>query len=175
MCLQQKLSEVRNEIHKLHFKTNSWSGRNHNNKMSYSVPEGGTGYATVRGILLNKPTYIFNQSDKYGNEIGWYKWDNNVKDFVKTDVPILSKNFTGIGSQEINELGLQAIRDVYENSLKDKGNSSKTKLNNIKVSAISKYFTTSSTMFNSIIFVISSEVMERLFSSCMIISNRTLS
>ena len=31
MCLQQNLSEVRNEIHKLHFKTNSWSGRNHNN------------------------------------------------------------------------------------------------------------------------------------------------
>ena len=30
MCLQQKLSEVRNEIHKLHFKTNNWSGRNYN-------------------------------------------------------------------------------------------------------------------------------------------------
>ena len=88
--------------------------KGYNNKMSYSVPEGGTGYATARGILLNKPTYVFNQSDKYGNEIGWYKWDNNVKDFVKTDTPTLSKNFTGIGSQEINELGLQAIRDVYK-------------------------------------------------------------
>ena len=31
MCLQQKLSEVRDEIHKLHFKTNIWSGKNHNN------------------------------------------------------------------------------------------------------------------------------------------------
>ena len=38
--------------------------KGYNNKMSYSIPEGGTGYATARGILLNKPTYVFNQSDK---------------------------------------------------------------------------------------------------------------
>lgn len=83
--------------------------KGYNNKMSYSVPEGGTGYATARGILLNKPTYVFNQSGKYGNEIGWYKWDNNVKDFVKTDTPTLSKNFTGIGSQEVNELDYKQL------------------------------------------------------------------
>jgi hypothetical protein len=98
-------------------KPNTTGRKGYKNKNAYSIPEGGTGYATARGILLNKPTYIFNQSDKYGNEIGWYKWDNNVKDFVKTEPPILTKNFTGIGSQEINELGLQAIRDVYQKTL----------------------------------------------------------
>ena len=84
------------------------------NKTKYSIPEGGTGYAVARGILLNKPTYVFNQSNSYGNEIGWYVWDNLVKDFVKTETPTLTSNFTGIGSQEINDLGKQAIRDVYE-------------------------------------------------------------
>ena len=87
------------------------------NKTKYSIPEGGTGYAVARGILLNKPTYVFNQSNSYGNEIGWYIWNNSIKDFVKTDTPTLTSNFTGIGSQEINDLGKQAIRDVYEKSI----------------------------------------------------------
>ena len=83
------------------------------NKASYSIPEGGTGYAVARGIILNKPTYVFNQSNAYGNEIGWYIWDIFSNDFIKTDTPILTKNFTGIGSQEINDTGKQAIWDVY--------------------------------------------------------------
>lgn len=84
------------------------------NKMKYSVPEGGTGYAVARGILLNKPVYIFNQSDSYGNEIGWYRWDSDKKDFVKTEIPLLTSNFTGIGSQEINDVGKKAVKQVYE-------------------------------------------------------------
>ena len=88
------------------------------NKMSYSIPEGGTGYAVARGILSNKSTYVFNQSDKYGNEIGWYKWDTTSNDFIKTVQPILTKNFTGIGTQELNEIGKKAIKDLYSNTIK---------------------------------------------------------
>jgi len=87
--------------------------KGYQNKMSYSIPEGGTGYAVTRGILLGKPVYVFNQSDSYGNEIGWYKWDASVNDFVKTNTPLLTKNFTGIGSTAINNLGEQAIKEVY--------------------------------------------------------------
>ncbi len=88
------------------------------NKMAYSIPEGGTGYAVASGILLNKPVYVFNQSNAYGNEIGWYKWESSKNDFVKVDTPILTKNFTGIGTTEINEIGKQAIREVYANTFK---------------------------------------------------------
>lgn len=91
--------------------------KGYENKNKYSIPEGGTGYAVARGILLNKPVYVFNQSSEYGNEQGWYKWDSNVNDFVKTDVPTLTKNFTGIGTTKINEQGKQAIRDVYQKTL----------------------------------------------------------
>lgn len=93
--------------------------KGYNNKMSYSIPEGGTGYATARSILLGKPTYIFNQSDAYGNEIGWYKWDKSSNDFIKTNPPTLVENYTGIGSQEINELGIQAIKDLYDRTLQE--------------------------------------------------------
>lgn len=89
--------------------------KGYTNKVTYSVPEGGTGYAIARGIILGKPVYVFNQSNEYGNEIGWYKWEGN--DFVKTDTPTLTKNFTGIGTTEINEAGKQAIRDVYEKTM----------------------------------------------------------
>jgi hypothetical protein len=92
--------------------------KGYNNKMSYSIPEGGTGYAVASGILLNKPVYVFNQSAAYGNEIGWYKWDSSVNDFVKSETPKLVKNFTGIGTTEINEIGKQAIKEVYENTFK---------------------------------------------------------
>lgn len=85
------------------------------NKATYNIPEGGTGYAIARGIILGKPVYVFNQSNEYGNEVGWYKWQGN--DFIKSETPILTKNFTGIGTTEINEAGKQAIRDVYEKTM----------------------------------------------------------
>lgn len=96
--------------------------KGYNNKMSYNVPEGGTGYAVARGVIQGKPTYVFNQSDKYGNETGWYKWDKDSNNFIKTTTPVLTKNYAGIGSQEINKIGIQAIRDVYEKTFNSMAN-----------------------------------------------------
>ncbi len=42
----------------------------------------------------------------------WYK--NLNGEWSKSEVPVLTKNFAGIGTREINEAGKQAIRDVYE-------------------------------------------------------------
>ena len=94
-------------------KPNTKGRKGYTNKARYSVPEGGTGYAVARGILANKPVYVFNQSADYGNAIGWYRWNSVIKDFVKVETPTLTKNFTGIGTQELNEVGEQAIYDVY--------------------------------------------------------------
>ena len=114
--------------------------KGYDNKMSYSIPEGGTGYAIARGIQSGKPVYVFNQSDDYGNEIGWYKWNDTSKDFIKTDTPILTKNFTGIGTREINEAGKQAIKDVYENTFKSTTQSSTVPVTEIKTTDQYKYF-----------------------------------
>lgn len=78
---------------------------------------GGTGYAVGMAINHNKPVYVFNQT-KGSYDIGWYKWDNYSNDFIKIDVPILTKNFAGIGTREINDLGKKAIVDVYSKTSK---------------------------------------------------------
>ena len=44
---------------------------------------------------------------------------------IKDEVQPLTNNFTGIGSQEINDLGKQAIRDVYEKTFKNETYESK--------------------------------------------------
>lgn len=86
------------------------------NKTNHPIVEGGTGYAVASAILQNKPVYVFNQDSSYGYEIGWYFWNSN--DFVKTDVPFLTKNFAGIGSStNETEIGKQAIKDVYEKTI----------------------------------------------------------
>ena len=89
------------------------------NKTSHPIIEGGTGYAVASGILLGKPVYVFNQDSNYGYDTGWYKWDSTTNDFVKTDTPVLTKNYAGIGSStNETEIGTQAIRDVYANTFK---------------------------------------------------------
>ena len=74
---------------------------------------GGTGYAVGMAIIHKKPVYVFNQEEG-SYAIGWYKWDNSKNDFVKVDTPVLTKNFAGIGTREINAKGVQAIKDVYK-------------------------------------------------------------
>jgi predicted NAD-dependent protein-ADP-ribosyltransferase YbiA (DUF1768 family) len=71
--------------------------------------QGGTGYAVEMAIQAGKPVYVFDQVRKQ-----WYK--NIAGVWSKSDVPVLTKNFAGIGTREINEDGKQAIRDVYENT-----------------------------------------------------------
>ena len=89
------------------------------NKTSHPIIEGGTGYAVASGILLGKPVYVFNQDSNYGYDTGWYKWDSTANNFVKTDTPVLTKNYAGIGSStNETEIGRQAIRDVYANTFK---------------------------------------------------------
>jgi hypothetical protein len=74
---------------------------------------GGTGYAVAMAINNNKPVYVFNQS-KGSYALGWHLWDVKANDFVPTKIPVLTKNYAGIGTREINADGLQAIRDVYK-------------------------------------------------------------
>ena len=89
------------------------------NKTSHPIIEGGTGYAVASAILLGKPVYVFNQDSNYGYDTGWYKWDSTANNFVKTDTPVLTKNYAGIGSStNETEIGRQSIRDVYANTFK---------------------------------------------------------
>lgn len=73
-----------------------------NNKVN-----GGTGYAAHLSILYDHPTYIFDQEKEK-----WYFWNDTKFEVCVT--PKLTENFAGIGTREINESGINAIRNVYK-------------------------------------------------------------
>lgn len=63
-------------------------------------------------IDVNKPVYVFDQDRN--------KWYTNVdKDWIEIGTPTLTPNFAGIGTRNINQNGIEAIRDVYENTFKE--------------------------------------------------------
>lgn len=72
--------------------------------------QGGTGYAVAMAILHGKPVYVFDQERKQ-----WYK-NIDGKWFV-SEVPVLTKNFAGIGTRDLNADGQKAIEAVYEKTI----------------------------------------------------------
>ena len=73
---------------------------------------GGTGYAVQMAINENKPVYVFEQVRNF--------WASNInKKWNKCDTPTLTLNYAGVGTREINNLGENAIRAVYEKTLKN--------------------------------------------------------
>jgi predicted NAD-dependent protein-ADP-ribosyltransferase YbiA (DUF1768 family) len=87
----------------------------YSNRTQKSIVDGGTGYAVQMAFNLGKPVFVFHQGSNADNvtKVGWYKLTD--KGFVKTDTPLLTEEFAGIGTRQINEAGKQAIADLYDN------------------------------------------------------------
>lgn len=82
------------------------------NKSKMSVVDGGTSYAVQMSINHNRKVYVFDQ-----NRDKWYRWSYISIDFIECDVPkITSNNFAGIGTREIKENGVNAIKNLYKNT-----------------------------------------------------------
>lgn len=65
-------------------------------------------------ILDDKPVYVFEQ-----NANCWFRWSYTIETFVRCEEPIIRyENFAGIGTREINENGIKAIRELYERTFK---------------------------------------------------------
>ena len=73
---------------------------------------GGTGWAVQMAIDSKKLVYVFDQAKNQ-----WFTYDFDKSKFIETVVPTLTKNFAGIGTRELNKLGNNAIKEVYENTL----------------------------------------------------------
>lgn len=81
---------------------------------SPTMVSGGTGWAVQMGIDNNKFVFVFDQPTN-----SWYEFNYAFKIFEKMDgIPILTKNFAGIGTREINKAGKDAIKRVYEENCK---------------------------------------------------------
>ena len=71
---------------------------------------GGTGYAVQMGIDNSKEVYVFDHLRER-----WYTWSYSSMAFSETIYPEINfQNFAGIGTREINQAGIEAIRTVYE-------------------------------------------------------------
>lgn len=72
--------------------------------------DGGTGWVVQMSIDSGKPVYVFDQGNVFKNH--WCRFHRDQ--FIPiSDTPTLERNFAGIGTREINEFGIKAIRDVY--------------------------------------------------------------
>lgn len=74
---------------------------------------GGTGWAVQMAVDNGKSVYVFDQ------QIGRWSWYHPFdKLFVYTDkFPTLTENFAGIGTRDINEFGIEAIKRIYDESI----------------------------------------------------------
>jgi len=77
---------------------------------STCIVNGGTGWAVQMAINVKKPVYVFDQSQYKC----WLTFDYTKNLFVECTTPILTKQFAGIGTRNINDDGLLAIGEVYE-------------------------------------------------------------
>ena len=83
---------------------------------------GGTGYASTRGIIRDIPVYLFDQKDST-----WKIWDKATKKFVPTSQPSLTKNAAVIGTRGLQENGKKAIESLFNsnNNLRSENKNSK--------------------------------------------------
>ena len=83
---------------------------------------GGTGYASTRGIIRDIPVYLFDQKDST-----WKVWDKATKKFVPTSQPSLTKNAAVIGTRGLQENGKKAIESLFNsnNNLRSENKNSK--------------------------------------------------
>ena len=120
---QAKYSDAIFAVGKLLPRGSKWNlDPNDNRVILVDTIVGGTGYAVNEAILNNKPVYIFNQEDNGTFPKGWYTYDANTNTYISIGTPILTKNFAGIGTRELNDSGRQAIKDVFDNTFKDYSN-----------------------------------------------------
>jgi hypothetical protein len=81
----------------------------HRCKSKYQSVNGGTGYAVQMGIDSHKPVWVFDQPREK-----WFKWSYSSNSFFDSECPSIEfQDFAGIGTREINEAGINAIKEVY--------------------------------------------------------------
>lgn len=68
---------------------------------------GGTGWGAELARLWKKPLYVFDQSKR-----SWFRWSGAAWEIANQPC-ITAEAFAGIGTQNLNEDGRQAIRDLY--------------------------------------------------------------
>ena len=78
--------------------------------------QGGTGYAVTMAVLHKKPVYVFDQA-----RTEWYTYNYSTNKWEICNTPTLTRNFAGIGTRGLNQVGMKAIDEVYEKTFRQEG------------------------------------------------------
>jgi hypothetical protein len=79
--------------------------------------KGGSGWVIQMGLDNKKKIYFFDQE-----QVKWFYYDYDLEKFIhiqEENKIILTKNFSGVGTRNINIAGIKAIEQVYKNTFKD--------------------------------------------------------
>jgi hypothetical protein len=86
--------------------------RGFHNKSEFQLVDGGTGWACAMAIDKGMDLHVFNQRTN-----SWWRWSYIKGEFIKSDRPKITKqNFAGIGTREITQEGIEAIRELYQST-----------------------------------------------------------
>lgn len=95
--------------------------------------DGGTAYATERGIIRGIPVYLFDQDDNH-----WKTYDGER--FINCEQPNLTRHAALIGTRQITDAGKRAIQNVFSANARPQQTveDSKPKINETKTDEDSK-------------------------------------
>jgi hypothetical protein len=75
----------------------------------HKLVNGGTGWAVQMAIDAKKDVFFFDQ-----DSVSWYAYSFSNQVFGQIDyIPRLTPNFAGIGTREISQAGIDAIKRIY--------------------------------------------------------------
>lgn len=86
------------------------------NKSNFEMVDGGTGYAVQMAIDNNKSVYVFDQDRDC-----WFRWSFTSLRFIELkESPVITcENFAGIGTREIKNNGINAIKELYKKTFEN--------------------------------------------------------
>ncbi len=84
--------------------------RGYKSKSKFQIVDGGTGYCCQMAINNKKEVFVFDQL-----KLQWYRWSYVAMRFIplKETPTIKTQNFAGVGTRQITDDGIKAIREVY--------------------------------------------------------------
>ncbi|HMT01738.1 MAG TPA: hypothetical protein PKD00_00270 [Burkholderiales bacterium] len=84
------------------------------NTNDFSLTSSNTKFALLAAIEKNIPIFVYNNVENGIYDIGWYKWESTVSDFVKSEVPVFLKNVAISVVNENNYLNNKVLSDLID-------------------------------------------------------------
>jgi hypothetical protein len=81
------------------------------------IVKGGTGWAVQMAVDCDKPVFVYLQKSSPMSPGKWLRYMPVIGlEWMHGEIPILTENFAGIGTREINQDGISAIQNILKHN-----------------------------------------------------------